>query len=142
MHRIVLVTLNKNEAQTSAAARQAVLDYLDEQGFADNEGRFHDGWCDSFEIGGRFTGYLDDPEGSPDKRKCEPDLVNDDDAQVVTAGLYERHLRQFEWESEVYRLKAEYGDDDPEIGFLDTDGDEVGPDFIGNKWLVVLDTHE
>jgi hypothetical protein len=27
------------------------------------------------------------------------------------------------------------------IGFVDVNNHEVNPDFIGRKWLVVLDTH-
>jgi hypothetical protein len=139
MHRIILVTLDKETAASSAAVRQVVLDYLDEQGFADlNEKVFSGGWCDSFKIGGRFTGYL---TGLSNKRKCKTDLGHNDDAQIVTAALYDRYLRQFEGESQLYELPRPHGEV-CDIGFLDTDGDVVTPDFIGKKWLVVLDIHE
>ena len=149
MHRMILVTINdvngvepsvtsvsEAHAESSAAARQAVVEYLEEEEFGIMESRWSGGWCDGFVVGGRYTCHLltpDDEEPPKGKWPCPTRLGNEEDAQLVTAELYERHLKPFEGAYEEY--------DEDGIGFVDVNNDEVNPDFIGRKWLVVVDYH-
>jgi hypothetical protein len=57
MHYRFLVTCECDAAETSAAAREYVLDTLLEEGFC-GEGRWGGGLCDWFVIGGRWSGEL------------------------------------------------------------------------------------
>ncbi len=124
------------------------------------------GYGDYFGIGGRWSGLLTDHEydlwklyGPPGPEGSSRDSVVDrvffgheDDAQVVTQELYERFLKQ--WEEGA--ADVECGRDDREDGFfvredahgdaydgfLDIENEPVSRDFIGRKWLVVVDLHE
>jgi hypothetical protein len=58
MHYRFLVTCNKDEAETSEAARRHVFDTLMAEGFATQEGRWACGPADGFVIGGRWSGEL------------------------------------------------------------------------------------
>ncbi|HWB12757.1 MAG TPA: hypothetical protein VG826_26260 [Pirellulales bacterium] len=52
-----------------------------------------------------------------------------DDAMVISEALYD------------ILLAANEGCDNDGEGFADLDGDEVNRDFVGRKWLVVVDYH-
>ena len=171
MHYTILVTVERNDyLDTSAKARAYVTKYLGEEGFVDgNHARrfvVQMGYGDYFGIGGRWSGLLTDheydlwelygPPGAEGKSESEVlDLVflgHEDDAQVVTDELYERFLKQ--WEEGA--ADVEYGRDETEDGFfvrehadglsydgfLDIEEEPVNRDFIGRKWLVVVDLHE
>ena len=69
---------------------------------------------------------------------------HDDDAQVVTKELYDAFLKPFEEGAEgVHESDNSDGvlvlDEAP--CFLDVDYDTVSADFIGKKWLVLVDLH-
>jgi hypothetical protein len=82
--------------------------------------------ADYFVIGGAFSGLLIGEElvnnGLDDGRDC--------DAMLITEELYETHLKQFEGQQAF--------DND----FVDLEGETVSPQFIGRKWLVVVDYHQ
>jgi hypothetical protein len=70
-------------------------------------------------------------------RDMYAELGYEDDAMLVTQQLYDTFLRSYEayvfyehpyWSGGVYE-------------FRDLDGEYVNPDFIGRKWLVVVDYH-
>jgi hypothetical protein len=171
MHHKILVTVEKDdELDTSETARRYVAEYLAEQRFADggDNPRFvaHVGYGDYFCIGGRWSGLLTDHKyklrelyGQADPGARSSELLaertffgHEDDAQVVTKELYDRFLRQWEEEAEgvdpgrediedgffVREHDDGYGYD----GFLDIEDEAVDADFIGRKWLVVVDLHE
>ena len=58
------------------------------------------------------------------------ELGEDDDAALVSQELYDEFLKEFEGAG---------GEQHPH--FIDLETDEVKPDFIGRKWLVVVDYH-
>ena len=70
---------------------------------------------------------------SPYTRSSYEELGYDDDAQPLTSQLYHTHLAQFCGESVVTNSSH--------CQFVDLDGDALSPDFIGRKWLVVVDYH-
>jgi len=57
MHYRFLVTFAQDAAETSAEARQYVIDTLREENFC-SDGRWGGGMCDWFVIGGRWSGEL------------------------------------------------------------------------------------
>lgn len=150
MHFPILVTIKKGDLRSSAEAREAVLRYLLDEGFVE-QGRFSASWGDWCVIGGRFSGYLSepDPEGVTGRdgprlaprngrAKAHSDVGDrddyrevgyDDDACLVTRCIYNRFLKRY------------VGKDEAMHEFLDADEEEVGPSFIGAKWLVVIDLH-
>jgi hypothetical protein len=60
----------------------------------------------------------------------DPDNGNECDAMIVTKKIYEKILKNYEGMSQ--------GDD---WDFVDLDYDCVNKDFIGRKWIVVVDFH-
>src|SRR6266542_3180026 len=156
MHSQIFVTVNKDAAlDTSEKARMYVSHYLADEGFA-TEDRFTSSYGDWFLIGGRWTGLLTDKQhdllkiyGRPVLGKFKlGDLKiaygHDDDAQVVTKELYVRFLKPFEEGAEgIYESDNSEGVlfREKTGGFLDVDYEEVSADFIGKKWLVLVDLH-
>lgn len=59
----------------------------------------------------------------------------DDDAQMVDHALYRHFLSQYRGESS----RKEFSDT---CKFADLDGDDVDENFIGRKWLIVIDYHQ
>jgi len=66
---------------------------------------------------------------SPYSRSCYEEFGHSDDAMLLTMELYVALLAQYEGLS----LDRD--------SFADLDGDELQPDFVGRKWLVVVDYH-
>lgn len=58
MHYRLLVTIPKDGIETSEEARQSVSEYLTNEGFCDQDKRFHKAPADWFVIGGRWSGCL------------------------------------------------------------------------------------
>ena len=54
----------------------------------------------------------------------------EDDAKIITKELYDTYLKEFE--SDWYKDGEHH---------VDIDYDPVSPDFIGKKWIVVVDYH-
>lgn len=66
---------------------------------------------------------------SPYTRSSYEHLGYPDDAVLLTSALYDALLSQYE------------GDEDPSERYADLDGESPKPDFVGRKWLVVVDYH-
>lgn len=92
----------------------------------DNGYFFYSPVCDYFLIGGAWSGHLTGEEYETlymeDGRDC--------DALPVTRELYNSFLKEFE------------GREAFDTDFVDLDREAVSPDFIGRKWLVVIDFHQ
>ncbi len=58
MHYRFLVTFNKEAAKTSKEARQYAMSYLDDNDFANQQGRWSGSPADWYVIGGRWSGEL------------------------------------------------------------------------------------
>ena len=189
MHYRLLVTFNKDHADTSEDARRHALSELEGDASFLGGGRFHSGFADWFVIGGRWSGELSratwardvqkevaDLEakekvqvwgthyGNSEKQATQarvraqvetlyaralPDEYRDkglkytrdtylqlgyeDDAMLVTGQLYERLLAEFEGQ---HTVESKYI-----LPFADLNYDVVKSDFVGTKWLVVIDAH-
>lgn len=70
---------------------------------------------------------------SPYTRSGYEELGFPDDAQLLTAELYEDFLKDYEDESLVIQ--------NDHCKFVDFEDDVLSPDMIGRKWLVVIDYH-
>ncbi len=116
---------------TSEQARDYVSQWLLDEHFVSG-GRFCQGWCDWFVIGGRWSGILTEkPEAETAQRSNQYDLAGtEDDAMIVTPEVYEKHLKQFE---------GQYGESPAE--WWDIEESEMSADFVGKKWVVVVDYH-
>jgi hypothetical protein len=66
---------------------------------------------------------------SPYTRSSHEDFGYPDDAMLVTQPLYAALLAEHEGESVV------------RDSYADLDGDELQPNFVGRKWVVVVDYH-
>jgi hypothetical protein len=66
-------------------------------------------------------------------RDAYKDHGYEDDAMIVTEALYEAFLKKYEGEDLVMDITGG--------AFVDLDYDPVNRDFIGHKWLVVIDAH-
>jgi hypothetical protein len=145
MHYLMYATISADLAATSGEARQAVWEGLgDDESFCSNDSYlFFNPIGDGFRIGGRWSGKLTElltgtwPHNGKKKIESMDDLFGyDDDAMLVTPELYDKCLRRFEGE---YACTGDPGQDDPT--FADLDREEVSEDFIGEKWIVVVDYH-
>jgi hypothetical protein len=153
------------------ACNAVEIDLIRDESFCGQGGRFGAPLCDWFVIGGRRSGLLADTQIGPaykeavfarfpemnqqwpqrqfvEAHAAELDAIwqehggtglspytrngfdtYDDDAVIVTPELYAA-------------LLAEYAGQVASDGeFVDLDCEPVGPDFIGRKWLVVVDYH-
>ena len=170
MHYRSFITFNKEIAENSQQAREYVTNYLEDEGFC-SDGFFSNGVADWFVIGGRWSGELQGIEIIDDVRKLlkikkddyisSKDLENEDnkikinkiwkdkggkgenpyyrdnynsigyedDAMIVTKEIYDKALKEFE----KIETDGEH--------FWDLDYEEVSKEFIGNKWIVVVDYH-
>lgn len=130
MHFRVFVMFDKDKAEQEQAAREYCYAELLGNGFVDQDKLFNDAWGDWFVIGGRWSGELlgAEPSGSRDPYA---DHGHEGDAQVITSALYEKFLKECEGEWM-----------DAARQFVVLEGEEVCPDFVGAKWLVVVDVHE
>lgn len=109
MHHRLLVTTRNGASALDAC--EAVERGLVAQGFVgDPTSRFARGVADYFGIGGRFANELDD------------------NAEFLTAELYDRFLLEYEGIAEC-------------DGFVDLERERLSREFIGRKWLVVVDYH-
>jgi hypothetical protein len=77
------------------------------------------------EVWEKLGGYGDNPL----KRDTYLHIGYEDDAMVVTKELYDKLLKKYEGQTEE------------QDQFIDLDYEECGEDFIGKKWLVVVDFH-
>lgn len=171
MHHRMLVTMALPDGATSEEARQAVSDTLmNDASFCGSGGRFGAPLCDWFVIGGRWSGLLAEtimgetfrdaviarfpemhqhwwPESLASNHSQELDSIWQahggtgpspytrdgyqdfpDDAMIITSRLYDA-------------LLVEFQGDEVCDGFADLDYEPLQPDFVGRKWLVVVDYH-
>lgn len=130
-HNLLLVTLTPT-GDTSAEVREQVASILANDpsfvggGVPDGGYFFASPVADYFLLGGAWSGYL---IGEEFERSWDLDSGRDCDAMLVTQELYERHLKEFEGH-------AAY-----DTEFVDLDYEEVSPDFIGRKYIVVVSYH-
>ena len=173
MHYKAIITFNKENAENSEEARTYAHQFLIDEGFCAESGRFNCPIGDWFVIGGRWSGCLseldvegdlyeevrkmlkikkddflstDDVEKNKKKiqelwlkmggkglnplgRNAYSDYGYDDDSAIVDKKIYDKLLKEHKGEC-----------DDGEH-FWDLDYDEVSKDFIGNKWIVIVDYH-
>lgn len=160
MHNRLLITLDAPADAGSEQVRQDVFRRLmSDSSFCGEGGLFGHPLCDWFVIGGRWSGLLaetlmgkefsvrsrglsgTDAEldalwqslggtgPNPNSRSTYVEHGYRDDAMVVTEALYTALLAENE------------GTESDREHFADLDFDEVSRDFIGRKWLVVVDYH-
>jgi hypothetical protein len=151
MHSTILITISTEHAKDSIEARSYVFETLmDDPTFLDEGGK---AVCDRFVIGGRSSGLLTELDerqherpspaspwvlrspsapGAPDVFK---DLGAEDDAMLVDERLYGRLLAQFEG------LNGVWLGPNKDLVYFDLDNEPVSPEFIGTKWLVVVDCY-
>jgi hypothetical protein len=67
------------------------------------------------------------------ERDTYVDQGYEDDAMLVDQTLYDALLAEYDGDDMV--------EDEWRLAFVDLDYEAVSPDFIGEKWLVVLDAH-
>lgn len=70
---------------------------------------------------------------NPYARTGYEELGHLDDAQLLTRELYDALLSKFEGESSVQN--------ESHCEFVDLEGESLSTDFIGRKWLIVVDYH-
>jgi hypothetical protein len=70
---------------------------------------------------------------NPYSRDDTDDLGHPDDAQVLTKELYDALLSDFEGRACM--------SDGCHCEYVDLDGEALNSDFIGRKWLIVIDYH-
>lgn len=171
MHYRFLATFNKEFAESSKSARSYTANYLMDNGFIYQDTRWSSGYADWFVIGGRWSGELQllqdrfwkeidknkDIETSDigfsvqEAKKKEKELQKiwkdmggkglnpyardtysqegyEDDAMVVTKEIYDKLLKQYKGSEE-----SEH--------HADFDYEPVSKEFIGKKWIVVVDYH-
>ncbi len=56
MHNLYFVSIPREEVTTSAEAREYAVNFLDENGFADESGLYKNPRADWYEVGGRWSG--------------------------------------------------------------------------------------
>jgi hypothetical protein len=152
MHERLLVTFDCDNAATEAEARCFAYKALMESGIVDEHKLYNASLGDCFVIGGRWSGELltkeerdakvlhGELEWNEDKsetwaagHRLYHEEGNEGDAKVLTKELYYQFLIPFEGCSI---------ESDQTLGhFVDLDWDDVCPEFIGTKWLVVGDIH-
>lgn len=143
MHYLMFATVTAEPDATSLDVRSDVTNRLAEDPTfldGDEDGLFHLPLCDWFVIGGRWSGHLSEtpdgqeiPEG---ERNPHDEVGHEDDAQIVTRDLYDKFLKPYE--DERFFVNGGHGQT---ATFADLDRDYVSEEFIGEKWLVVVDYH-
>jgi len=128
MYCIIFVTFNKEKANTSEEA----IEYVERnirrgtikcRGFFPSKDLMLD--IDWYRIGrGEFDYFSKD--------KCK--VKNPNNAAILTKDLYDELLVVFE------RNKNEWLRD-IQWSHADLEAEEVSPDFVGKKWIVVVDGH-
>lgn len=167
---LVTVTM-PDGATSEEARQQVHDELINDDSFCGSGGRFGAPLCDWFVIGGRWSGLLAEtligaafkaaviakfpelnrewwPESLAARHAKELDALwrehggtgpspytrdgyngFEDDAVIVTQKLYDT-------------LLVKYQGEDADSGlFVDLDDERVQPDFVGRKWLVVVDYH-
>lgn len=173
MHNRMFVTISTEDCATSDEARRSVTHtLLNDDLFCGQGGQFGGPVCDSFVIGGRWSGLLAETIIGPthkaavlarfpemeqqwltrdfvDRNREELDAIwqqhggtgpspytrggfhgYPDDAMVLTQLLYDALLAGYQGEV----ISDDYH-------FADLDEEELQPDFVGRKWLVIVDYH-
>ena len=130
----MLITLKAPADADSATVRRDIYDRLmSDDSFCGEGGRFGSPLCDWFVIGGRWSGLLRETIGDvgpgPYDRTGYEDHGFPDDAMPLTTELYEALLAEYQ------------GDSIGADGYADLDNEELQPDFVGRKWIVVVDYH-
>ncbi len=141
MHQRLLVTFSTDGIETSEQARKYAFNELSHDtsfiSDSDSPNRFGGGIADWFKIGGRWSGELTEIKtGQPIKKRDTSVLQRfprgfPDDAMIVDLVLYDKLLKKYEgtWHS---------GD---KYDFCDLDREDVNEDFVGKKWIVIVDYH-
>lgn len=133
MHCLFFVTFDKSKAKTSEDARRYVLNNIDGEGVS-TDGKFVVRRGDfglivnSVHIGGRWSGVLREREFVPATRDAYKLLGYQDDAVILTSGLYRRWLEPIESGS----ARGTH---------VSLEGENLCRYFIDQKWLVVVDGH-
>lgn len=170
-HLMLVTVALAPDATSDDVRRQVENDLLIDASFCGDGGRFGAPLCDWFVIGGRWSGLLAEtmigdahkaaviakfpeldkewwPESFAASHAEELDAIwreqggtgpstytRDgygsfaDDAMLITPRLYEALLSNYE------------GEDRHGGEFVDLDVEPLQPDFVGRKWLVVVDYH-
>ncbi len=98
MHTRMLVTINKDSLETREAAKQAVVNYLEAEGFC-GRGRFGHGYADWFVVGGRWSGELTRAHLDPQKVvDVEQALQEAGEKWMQEAGSYDEFCQKMELE--------------------------------------------
>ncbi|HEY4511644.1 MAG TPA: hypothetical protein VJH55_02275 [Candidatus Paceibacterota bacterium] len=128
MYCIIFTTFNKERAKTSDDA----VEYA-RQNFAKRKMRCQ-GWLTSDDISldvdwlgigrGKFNYFP--------QNKCQSS-GSDKNAVILTKDVYDEKLRVFE-QNKNERPRVEWG-------HVDLEEEEVSRDFVGGKWIVVVDAH-
>lgn len=131
-HYLLLATI-KPEKEDSLAVRRQVTAILeaDDSFLEPSISRallFHDPICDWFTCGGAWSGYLIGLDS-----RSENDYGEEYDAQLVTEEIYDRSLAPYEGQIVAY--------EDDALAFVDLDQEEVSRDFIGTKFVTIVDYH-
>jgi hypothetical protein len=170
-HRLLITLKAPTDADSATVRNDVYNRLMSDDSFVGEGGRFGSPLCDWFVIGGRWSGYLAEivigesyknalfarlPEfdrdflprslvdrhradldelwrihggtgPSPYSRSGYEDHGYPDDAMPLTAELYKALLARFENRNDE--------------GHADLDDEALQPDFVGRKWLVVVDYH-
>lgn len=141
MHIPVFITFDSNKASSNYDARQYVRKFFeDKYEFQYEQGHYinYPGiptMSDYLIVGGRFTSLLPGNTSATDKT-CWERLGQEQDATILTKELYQQFLSPHEGQS--HHVPKEL---DKEFHFTDLDGEPITTEFIGNKWIVICDTH-
>lgn len=138
MHYLFFVTFDKNKAKTSEEAREYVTRHIFDDGIG-IEGqelgiRSDQFWyvIDRVDVGGRWSGLLSGGIQECLARAQEPldPLGNEDDAQILTRGVYKHWLEPIELD-----LGSARGT------HVSLEGEGSTIYMTGQKWIVVVDGH-
>ena len=170
-NRLLLTLAAPADAGPEQVRRDVFDQLMNDDSFCGGGGRFGSPLCDWFVIGGRWSGLLAETVmggafndkvraladmnqkwlsksvidkhaaeldaiwqslggtgPSPYSRSGYEELGYADDAMLLSKGLYAALLAEHEGEITGDR-------------YADLDGEELHPDFVGRKWLVVVDYH-
>lgn len=136
MHSRLLLTFDKEDAGDPKDAIEVAEDLLDSNSFCyQNDGGYWSGGvCDYYEIGGRWSGELNDPVvqkiGEANGRK----IPQEENARIVDKEIWERLIKPYE-ESKKGLSSTEL------IDLSDCDIITDRKSLIGKKWIVVVDYH-
>lgn len=141
MHIAVFITFDSNKASSNFDARQYVRKFFEDKYEFQYEQGYYINYpgipvlTDYLIVGGSFTSLL--PGNVPATESTFREVCGQEqDAKVLTKELYQEFLSRYEGKSH-----HKPNDTEREFYFTDLDGEPVSQEFIGNKWIVICDTH-